>query len=79
MALCLNSHTTQTFNTEHIYPQSLFKGDVDTFLQWNTKDPVSDFEIQRNTVISVAQRDRNPFIDNHIQIKKGRQIPLLKA
>jgi len=128
-----NSYPTQTFNTEHVYPQSLigntakgdlhhlracdvnvnssranypfiegngsyglingnswypgddWKGDVarmimylnirydenfidvgnlDLFLKWNTEDPVSDFENQRNTVIQNAQGNRNPFIDN---------------
>ncbi|MFS4482572.1 Ig-like domain-containing protein [Hyunsoonleella sp. 2307UL5-6] len=132
-----NSHTPQTFNTEHVYPQSLlaerdegeafsdlhhlracdaavnssrsnfrfvdssgsnalinenswypgdeWKGDVarmilylnirygetftkvgsiELFLKWNREDPVSDFEVQRNTVIFGAQGNRNPFIDN---------------
>ncbi|MEH6406029.1 MAG: endonuclease [Leeuwenhoekiella sp.] len=129
-----NSYSPQTFNTEHIYPQSLFndqnvkgdlyhlrsadvdinadrgnypfadatgsyqlvngnswypgdewKGDVarallylnitygedlsivgslDLFLKWNVEDPVSAFEMQRNTVIEGAQGNRNPFIDN---------------
>lgn len=34
------------------------------FLKWNAQDPVSDFEKQRNTIISNAQGNRNPFIDN---------------
>tara|TARA_R110002073_G_scaffold279026_1_gene442983 strand:+ start:246481 stop:247833 length:1353 start_codon:yes stop_codon:yes gene_type:complete len=129
-----NPHTPQTFNTEHIYPQSRlesdgavtdlhhlrsaddavnslrsnypfvagsgtyqlinnnswypgddWRGDVarmvmylnvrygetfekvgtlELFLEWNIADPVSDFEIQRNTVIQGAQGNRNPFIDN---------------
>ena len=127
-----NSHSPQTFNTEHVYPQSLidntargdlhhlrtcdisingsrgnnpfaegsgsysnlgnswypgdeWKGDVarmimylnlrynepfndvgslSLFLQWNAEDPVSDFEKQRNEVITAAQGNRNPFIDN---------------
>lgn len=128
-----NSHTEQTYNTEHVYPKSLFvassaetdlhhlrscdasinsrrsnnpfvdgsgtynlansawfpgdewKGDVarmimylnirysesfsrvgglELFLKWNVEDPVSAFEIQRNTVIKGAQGNRNPFIDN---------------
>ena len=127
-----NSYPTQTFNTEHVYPQSLiinnaigdlhhlrscdisvnsargnnpfsdgsgtyqnngsswfpgdeWKGDVarmimylnlrydesftdvgslSLFLKWNAEDPVSDFEKQRNEVISSAQGNRNPFIDN---------------
>lgn len=37
---------------------------VDLFLEWNAKDPVSDFEIQRNNTIESAQGNRNPFIDN---------------
>ena len=127
-----NSHQTQTYNTEHVYPQSLiinnakgdlhhlrtcdisinsdrgskkfiegsgnygvvdsswypgddWKGDVarmimylnlrynesfsdigtlNLFLKWNAEDPVSDFEKQRNEIITTAQGNRNPFIDN---------------
>lgn len=127
-----NDYKTQTFNTEHIYPQSLivntakgdlhhlrvcdrrvnstrsnypftqgigtyqlknkswypgdqFKGDVarmimylnlryaesfkdvgslELFLKWNSEDPVSAFEIQRNNRIEKVQGNRNPFIDN---------------
>lgn len=129
-----NSYMPQTFNTEHVYPQSLlvaadavtdlhhlrscdadvnssrsnypfimssgtyqvidnskwypgddWRGDIarmifyvnvrygetfekvgglELFLEWNVADPVSDFEIQRNTVIEGAQGVRNPFIDN---------------
>lgn len=127
-----NSHSPQTFNTEHVYPQSLigntargdlhhlracdvsinssrgsrkftessgtygtvgsswypgdeWKGDVarmimylnlrynesftdigtlNLFLKWNVEDPVSDFEKNRNEVITNAQGNRNPFIDN---------------
>ncbi|WP_142784307.1 Ig-like domain-containing protein [Changchengzhania lutea] len=128
-----NSYSPQTFNTEHIYPQSLlsaedavtdlhhlrscdadvnserlnygfidgsgtyalqgekwypgdeWKGDVarmvmylnirygetftkvgtlELFLKWNTEDPVSAFEEQRNNVIYAAQGNRNAFIDN---------------
>ncbi|APY12500.1 hypothetical protein BWZ22_15305 [Seonamhaeicola sp. S2-3] len=36
----------------------------DIFLQWNIEDPVSNFEIQRNNEIALAQGNRNPFIDN---------------
>lgn len=39
-------------------------GSLSLFLQWNVDDPVSSFEDQRNTVISGAQGNRNPFIDN---------------
>ncbi|MDO6736624.1 Ig-like domain-containing protein [Wenyingzhuangia sp. 2_MG-2023] len=129
----LNPHSTQTFNTEHIYPQSFLDddyreadlhnlrvcdaslnssrsnrefvegsgsagivngewypgddwkgdvarvvfymnikydesistiGDLDTLLEWNKEDPISDFEIQRNNVFQGAQGNRNPFIDN---------------
>lgn len=129
----LNLYNPQTFNTEHVYPESLlennppkgdlhhlrvcdiginssrsnfpfasgsgsyglvsggwypgdeWKGDVarmimylhlrynepfedvgslSLFLQWNTEDPVTAFEDQRNNVIFNAQGNRNPFIDN---------------
>lgn len=128
-----NAYSPQTFNTEHVYPQSLLKADdavtdlhhlrscdaivnedrsnfpfiegsgayglngenwypgdewkgdvarmilylsvrynedisrvgtIDLFLKWNAEDPVSPFEIQRNTTIEAAQGNRNPFIDN---------------
>jgi len=39
-------------------------GSLSLFLQWNTEDPVSPIEDQRNAVISSAQGNRNPFIDN---------------
>lgn len=39
-------------------------GNLQTFLRWNVEDPVSAFEMQRNTVIEGAQGNRNPFIDN---------------
>ncbi|WP_417784930.1 endonuclease [Tenacibaculum sp.] len=37
---------------------------VDLLLQWNTDDPVSDLEIQRNNFVANEQGNRNPFIDN---------------
>lgn len=33
-------------------------------LQWNTLDPVSQKEINRNDAIAVYQKNRNPFIDH---------------
>ena len=39
-------------------------GDMpDIFLEWNTQDPVSQYEINRNTVLQTMQGNRNPFID----------------
>ena len=37
---------------------------VNTLLQWNIEDPVSDFERTRNNKIYNTQHNRNPFIDN---------------
>ncbi|MBT8318139.1 MAG: hypothetical protein HKP59_11000, partial [Lutibacter sp.] len=37
---------------------------IDLFLAWNVDDPVSDFEANRNEVLSEIQMNRNPFIDN---------------
>lgn len=34
------------------------------FLEWNQEDPVSQYEINRNTVLQNMQGNRNPFIDN---------------
>ncbi|MGB0982119.1 MAG: endonuclease [Winogradskyella sp.] len=41
-------------------------GTLNLFLEWNAVDPVSANEIEdnRNTIISGAQGNRNPFIDN---------------
>jgi len=39
-------------------------GTLDLFLKWNSEDPVSAFEEQRNNVIYAAQGNRNVFIDN---------------
>ncbi|WP_339610689.1 endonuclease [uncultured Planktosalinus sp.] len=40
-------------------------GDMpDIFLEWNSEDPVSEFEITRNNIVAAAQGNRNPFIDN---------------
>ncbi len=40
-------------------------GDMpDVFLEWNTEDPVSEFEKTRNNIVADAQGNRNPFIDN---------------
>lgn len=39
-------------------------GGVELMLKWNAKDPVSEFERQRNNEIEKAQGNRNPFIDN---------------
>ncbi|MBN4047182.1 endonuclease [bacterium AH-315-P13] len=37
---------------------------IDLFIQWNVDDPVSDVEMQRNSVSETRQGNRNPFIDN---------------
>lgn len=34
------------------------------FLEWNQQDPVSPYELNRNTVLQGMQGNRNPFIDN---------------
>lgn len=36
----------------------------DIFLEWNSEDPVSQYEINRNEVLDDMQGNRNPFIDN---------------
>lgn len=40
------------------------KEGIDLLLRWNSEDPVSAIEINRNEVIQQAQGNRNPFIDN---------------
>lgn len=37
---------------------------IDLLLDWNAEDPVSEYEINRNTILETAQGNRNPFIDN---------------
>jgi len=37
---------------------------IDLFLTWNSEDPVSPIEAQRNTILQTEQGNRNPFIDN---------------
>jgi len=40
-------------------------GDMpNVFLEWNAEDPVSQYEMNRNTVLQNMQGNRNPFIDN---------------
>lgn len=34
------------------------------FLEWNTEDPVSQYELNRNNILNTLQGNRNPFIDN---------------
>lgn len=34
------------------------------FLEWNHQDPVSQYELNRNTILQGIQGNRNPFIDN---------------
>jgi endonuclease I len=34
------------------------------FLEWNQEDPVSQYEMNRNTILQGIQGNRNPFIDN---------------
>lgn len=40
-----------------------FIGDLATLLNWNAADMADDFEMNRNNVIQVWQKNRNPFID----------------
>lgn len=37
---------------------------IDLFLQWNSEDDVSQYEINRNNILETTQGNRNPFIDN---------------
>ncbi|MDN3698417.1 endonuclease [Vibrio cortegadensis] len=39
-------------------------GNVCRLLEWNTADPIDDFEFERNSKIQKIQGNRNPFVDN---------------
>ncbi len=41
-----------------------FMGNLHILLEWNSNDPVDDFEMHRNDVIFTYQGNRNPFIDH---------------
>ncbi|MCB2197376.1 MAG: endonuclease [Bacteroidetes bacterium] len=41
-----------------------FFGKLSTLIQWNTEDPVDEFERNRNEVVYSYQGNRNPFIDH---------------
>jgi len=46
-------------------PPELYQmGLLDILIDWNTQDPVDDFERNRNEVIYTYQHNRNPFIDH---------------
>jgi hypothetical protein len=40
-----------------------FIGDLATLLTWNAADAADDYEMNRNNVVQVWQKNRNPFID----------------
>ncbi len=44
--------------------ESGLHGKLSTLLEWNSEDPVSDWERTRNDSIYAIQGNRNPFIDN---------------
>ncbi len=37
---------------------------INTYLEWNDLDPVSEKEIKRNNAIYALQKNRNPFVDH---------------
>lgn len=37
---------------------------MNVFLEWNQEDPVSQYEMNRNSILQNMQGNRNPFIDN---------------
>ena len=39
-------------------------GNLTTLLEWNTLDPVDDYEMHRNNAVYRWQNNRNPFIDH---------------
>lgn len=51
-------------NTVTVSSQNFSADMADILLQWNAEDPVSQIEINRNTILEGVQGNRNPFIDN---------------
>ncbi len=54
---CLPSRVAVSSNSYHADMS-------DIFLEWNAEDPVSQYELNRNTLLETIQGNRNPFIDN---------------
>ena len=48
--------------SKNTYP-SLSKWAIETYLEWNDLDPVSEKEIARNEAVYAIQKNRNPFVD----------------
>lgn len=46
---------------------SIYYGYLDILLRWNTEDPVSYYETERNNTIYAQQGNRNPFVDFYSQ------------
>ena len=44
-------------------------GNLTTLLEWHRQDPPDDFELNRNNVVFLWQRNRNPFIDRPILVE----------
>ncbi|WP_353571145.1 endonuclease [Candidatus Albibeggiatoa sp. nov. BB20] len=51
------------FYMSHTYGVKLSDQDVKLYTAWNKKDPVDDWELERNGIIKGIQGNRNPFID----------------
>ena len=48
---------------EEINLETYTMGLLDVLINWHEEDPVSDFEMNRNNIIYIYQKNRNPFID----------------
>jgi len=50
---------------------------LSTLLEWNTEDPVDDFERNRNNVVYGFQHNRNPYIDHPEYVNEvfGESVP----
>ena len=49
---------------------------LNILLTWNSQDPVSQREIDRNNAIFARQNNRNPFVDNNNYVSQIWGLPL---
>lgn len=58
--------------SDHSFSQTF----LNILLTWNTQDPVSQREIDRNNAVYARQNNRNPYIDNNNYVTQVWGLPL---